>query len=136
VKLIAYIDESGTDGRSAVLIVGGLVALHDEWKRFCKNWQRVLNKHSAKYFHFREWADASAVVRKKRSPNSSFKNNPYKLWDQDTLDRFLLELAEVAMSDCRLVVGGWVPQIQLRAEQASGEVEICVPKIEIDHRED
>lgn len=123
-KLVAYVDESGTDGKSAVLIVGGLVALRDEWKKFCENWQRVLHKYSAKYFHFREWADASAVVRKTREPNSSFKDNPYKLWDQGTLDGFLTELAKVAVSDCRLVVGGYVPQIQLRAEQASGETTI------------
>jgi hypothetical protein len=121
VKLVAYVDESGTDGNSAVLIVGGLVALREEWTRFCKSWQKVLNDYSAKYFHFREWADASAVIRKKRTPSSEFEKNPYKSWDQNTLDRFLFELAEVAVADGRLVVGGYVPQIQLRAEQASGE---------------
>jgi len=120
VNLVAYVDESGTGGNSEVLIVGGVVALDNEWKSFCKNWQRVLNKYSANYFHFREWADASAVVRKKRNPNSGFKSNPYKSWDQDTLDRFLFELSEVVVSDNKLVVGGYVPQNQLRSEQASG----------------
>lgn len=119
-KLVAYVDESGTNDNSAVLIVGGLVALHEEWARFCENWQRVLNKYSAKYFHFREWADASAVIRKRRNPSSEFEKNPYKHWEQDTLDKFLFELAEVTASDSKLVVGGYVPQIQLREEQANG----------------
>jgi len=110
VKLVAYVDESGTDGNSAVLIVGALVASPEEWARFHKSWQKVLNDYSAKYFHFREWADASAVIRKRRPPSSDFENNPYKSWDQNTLDRFLFELAEVAVADGRLVVGGYVPQ--------------------------
>jgi len=69
VKLVAYVDESGTHSGpgSEVLIIGGWVALRDEWAQFCKDWQRVLNKHSAKYFHFKEWSEASAVVRKKGS---------------------------------------------------------------------
>jgi hypothetical protein len=120
VKLVAYVDESGTNDNSAVIIVGGLVALQEEWAKFRIKWQQVLNKYSAKYFHFREWADASAVIRKKRNPSSEFEKNPYKFWDQETLDRFLFELAEVAVADGKLVVGGYVPQIQLREEQANG----------------
>lgn len=119
-KLIAYADESGTGGESEVLIVAGWVALSDEWVKFCKDWQRVLNKYSAKYFHFREWAEASAVVRNKRNPNSKFSRNPYKDWDQGTLDRFLFELAEVAASDRKLVIGGYVPHNMLRENQANG----------------
>jgi hypothetical protein len=133
VKLVAYVDESGTDGSSEVLIVAGFLALREEWARFCKDWQRVLNKYSVKYFHFREWADASAVARKKRRPNSNFGKNPYKSLSQDKLDSFLLELAEVAASDGRLVVGGYVPHNKLRSDQTSGVVttkagaeELCV----------
>jgi len=129
VKLVAYVDESGTNDNSAVLIVGGLVALQEEWAKFRINWQQVLNKYSAKYFHFREWADASAVVRKRRNPSSEFEKNPYRCWDQDTLDKFLFELVEVAVCDGKLVVGGYVPQIQLREEQASGLTKItAAPK--------
>jgi len=134
VKLVAYVDESGTHGKdSKVLIVGGWVALRDEWTQFCKDWQRVLNKYSAKYFHFREWSNASQVVRKKREPSSDFANNPYKLWDQQILDNFLFELAEVAASGNKLIIGGYVPQQLLRTDQAAGVVatkasaeELCV----------
>lgn len=133
VNLVAYTDESGTDGRSEVLIVGGLVGLREDWVGFCKKWQKVLNDHSAKYFHFREWSAASAVARKTRVPSSDFENNHYRTWGQSELDDFLLKLAEVAMSNGRFVVGGYVPQIQLRADQANGKTkttasaeELCV----------
>jgi hypothetical protein len=86
-----------------------------------------------KYFHFREWADASAVFRKKRKPNSKFGKNPYKDWDQDKLDKFLFDLAKVVASDNKLIVGGYVPQNMLLQDQANGTVktqasaeELCV----------
>jgi hypothetical protein len=121
VKLAAYADESGTGGNSAVIIVGGVVALCDEWAEFCKDWQRVLNKHSSKYFHFREWADASSVIRGTRPPNSSFEYNPYKAWSQSQLDDFLIDLAQAAVSKNKLMVGAYVPPTQLRSLQASGD---------------
>ncbi len=132
-KLVAYVDESGTDGNSEVLIVGGFVASGEEWAKFRNDWQRVLNSYSARYFHFREWAEASAVARNKRKPSSKFGTNPYKTWNQETLDGFLFALAEVAAADAKLVVGGYVPPNMLRADQASGIVnaeesaeELCV----------
>lgn len=133
-KLVAYVDESGTDGNSAVFIVGGIVAMREEWANFCKSWQYVLNKHSAPYFHFREWADASAVIRGRRPPNSGFLKNPYKTWSQVKLDEFLIELAQVAVSDGRLVVGGYVPPnqfIRLRDAQPKGETQTTMSPEEI-----
>jgi hypothetical protein len=72
-------------------------------------------------------------VRGKRLPNSKFKNNPYKTWDQITLDKFLIDLANVAASEGKLIVGGYVPCNKLRADQASGLVtanataeELCI----------
>jgi len=120
VKLVAYDDESGTGGNSVVIVVGGVIALRDEWVGFCGDWQRVLNKHSAQYFHFREWADASSVIRGTRPANSSFKKNPYKTWSQSKLDEFLIDLAQVVVSENKLVVGGYVPPMQLRDLQANG----------------
>jgi hypothetical protein len=134
VKLVAYADESGTGGNSAVIIIGGLVALRDEWVGFCRDWQRVLNKHSAKYFHFREWAGASSVIRGTRPPNSSFDKNPYKTWSQSKLDEFLIDLAQVAVSDGRLVVGGYVPPnqfIRLRDAQPKEETQTTMSPEEI-----
>ena len=116
-----------------MLIVAGLVGLRSDWIIFCRMWQYVLNKHSAKYFHFREWAQASAVVRRKRDPDSKFGENPYKDWNQEKLDAFLFELAEVAVSDGRLIVGGYVPTRKLQSDQAAGTAssnasagELCV----------
>jgi hypothetical protein len=57
VKVVAYIDESGTHdetGRqkgSTVAVVAGLVDHRDCWDKFCKDWQSVLNKYSAPFFH-------------------------------------------------------------------------------------
>ena len=124
VKLIAYADESHSGNKdSEVLIVAGWIALRDEWSKFCVEWQRVLNQYAAPYFHFREWSDASTVVRGKRRGSSEFlKKNPYKCWDQSKLDGFLLELAQIAASGNRLIVGGYVPAKKLEEDKASGIV--------------
>ena len=110
-KLIAYADEShGGKKDSEVLIVAGLVGLRDEWNKFCVGWREVLYRYTAPYFHFREWADASAVVRGKRRASTEFtQKNPYRFWSQTKLDTFLLELAEVAVSDNKVIIGGYVP---------------------------
>lgn len=125
VKLVAYADESHSGKRdSEVLIIAGWIALRDEWSQFCVEWRKVLNEYAAPYFHFREWADASAVVRGKRRASSEFtKKNPYRNWDQSKLDGFLLELAEVAASGNRLIIGGYVPEKKLEEDKASGFVE-------------
>ena len=38
----AYIDESGTDGRSPVICVGGYAGEHDEWTAFERAWEPTL----------------------------------------------------------------------------------------------
>jgi len=124
VKLIAYADESHSGKKdSEVLIIAGWVALREEWDKFCLEWQKALNRHAAPYFHFREWADASAVVRGRRRASSEFsQKNPYRAWSQTQLDTFLFELAEVAASDNKLIIGGYVPTKKLGEDKARGLV--------------
>lgn len=120
-KLVAYADESHSGRDSEVLIIAGWIALQDEWSQFCVAWQKGLDKYAAPYFHFREWADASAVVRGKRRASSEFlKKNPYRDWDQPKLDAFLFELAEVAASGQALMIGGYVPAKLLVEDKADG----------------
>ena len=121
VKLVAYADESHSGRDSEVLIIGGWIASCDEWSQFCVAWQKVLDHYAAPYFHFREWADASAVVRGKRGASSEFlKKNPYRNWDQPKLDAFLFELAEAAASGQAWAVGGYVPAKKLAEDKANG----------------
>lgn len=121
VKLVAYADESHSGRNSEILIIAGWIALHVEWTQFSVAWQKVLDRHTAPYFHFREWADASAVLRGKRRASSEFlKKNPYQGWGQPKLDSFLTELAEVAASSPALMIGGYVPAKKLVEDKASG----------------
>jgi hypothetical protein len=124
VTLTAYADESGTHigPGSDLLTVAGWVAPVDEWEKFCTQWKAVLLDFKVKYFHFREWSNASRVARGK-PPTSDFKKNPYKDWDQSKLDDFLFRLAAVAASGNKLIVGGYVPGTLLREEQKNGTVE-------------
>ena len=122
VKLVAYADEShsGKDD-SEVLIIAGWIALRDEWSEFCDQWGKVLKKYDADYFHFREWSDASSVARGKRHASAEFKKkNPYKHLDQIRLDAFLIELAKIAASGNKLIVGGYVPQNQFIKDKGTG----------------
>lgn len=121
VKLVAYADESHSGRDSEVLIIAGWIALLDEWSHFSVAWQKVLGRYAAPYFHFREWADASAVVRGKRRGSSEFqKKNPYREWDQSKLDAFLSDLVDVAASGEALMIGGYVPATKLAEEKAAG----------------
>lgn len=112
-KIIVYADESGTHDQtgtqpgSEVAVIAGYVAKVDSWIKFCKDWGAVLKKHNAPYFHFREFAEASSVVRGKREASSQFKNNPYFGWEIDRLDNFLFDLAEVAAAGSKVPVGGY-----------------------------
>ena len=49
--LTAYLDESGTDGRSAIVAVGGYVSTDDLWNKFRDEWQEFLNIEKIKIFH-------------------------------------------------------------------------------------
>ena len=114
-KLTAYIDESGRHDKtgrqrgSGQIIMAGWLDWSDKWLVFSSNWQSVLDKYQAPFFHFTEWADASAVIRKKRESSSSFNTNPYKDWSVEKLDNFLYELADLAGSGNKLIVGVWLP---------------------------
>jgi hypothetical protein len=124
VMLVAYADESGTEDRTGkiakVAVVGGYVALSEEWTRFCGEWQTILSKYQAPYFHFREWAVASAIVRRKRTEFSAFQKNPYRGWDLKTLDSFVLELALVAGRGKRRF-GGYINTEKFNDAKAKGE---------------
>jgi len=111
VMLAAYADESGTEDRTGrrakIAVAGGYVASSDEWAVFNDQWKRILEKYNAKFFHFREWAIASAIVRKKRPVFSEFYKNPYCGWPLNKLDPFILELAEVASTRKEGTFGGY-----------------------------
>jgi len=62
VKLAAYLDDGGSHDRtskevgSKQIVLTGWVDRRDDWAKFCGQWQSVLDKYSAPYFHFVEWA--------------------------------------------------------------------------------
>jgi hypothetical protein len=105
VMLAAYADESETTGFGAF---GGYVASVDEWEKFGVQWQQILDNHKVDYFHFSEWAMASAVIRGKRPPHSKFKENQYCRWPLSDLDSFLLKLGKVAGMLKKGTFGGYI----------------------------
>ena len=108
-NIVAYVDESGThDKTSGSVVVAGLVAWLDEWTAFNAEWQAVLTKYQASYFHFKEFSQASRLERGDIKPFKDFEKNPYKGWPRATLDAFLWELGEVAGSGNKVIVGAYV----------------------------
>src|ERR1017187_4802529 len=95
VNLVAYVDESGRHDRtgkqkgSGQIVVCGWVDWRSNWLAFCREWQSILRKYDATYFHFVEWAEASRVARNVKNPSSSFSKNPYRGWSLEKLDAFL-----------------------------------------------
>jgi hypothetical protein len=113
VSIVVYADDSGTHDRtgkqpgSRVAIAAGFAAPIDEWVKFRKDWQAVLTKYDAPYFHFKEWAVASAIVRKKRPTFREFlKTNPYAGWKLKKLDDFLYALAAIAGDGNKIPIVG------------------------------
>ncbi len=113
-KVIVYADESGTHDKagrlpgSEVAVIAGYAGKVDGWIKFCKDWQAILKKYSAPYFHFREFADASAVARDIRPATSQHKKNPYYGWTHESLDNFFRDLAKIAAGGSKEKVGGYV----------------------------
>lgn len=110
-ELVAYADESGIHDQTGVapgsreMTVGGIVAPREDWSRFCAEWQKALNKYGAPYFHFWEWTIASEVARKVRKPTGSFQKNPYRHLTPEQLNSFVIEMAKIAGSGNKLIVG-------------------------------
>lgn len=49
--LIAYFDESGTDGRSPIVAVAGYLSTKQNWNEFKVEWQKFLLKNDIEVFH-------------------------------------------------------------------------------------
>lgn len=139
VHIAVYADESGTHDETGVqkgareATVSGLVACVEDWKPFCKEWQKLLKEYDAPYFHFSEWSEASAIARNKRPPSSGFKNNPYREWDSNRLNEFVIKLATIVGSGNKLIVGGLVRTKEFHQAKIKGDVplganpyELCI----------
>lgn len=98
-------------------VVAGLVDYRDSWAEFCKDWQTVLNKYSAPYFHFCELSTASLIVRGKIKANRDFLKNPYSKWPLKKIDSFLYELAAIVGSGNKVIVGGWIETANIHQHQ-------------------
>jgi hypothetical protein len=112
--VVVYGDESGTHDRlgyekgSDRPIIAGFAAPISEWTSFCIEWQAVLNSYRAPYFHFREWAAASAAIRFKKTETAELRKNPFFKWDLTRLDDFLLALAKVAGKGNKIIIAGGI----------------------------
>lgn len=71
-KIIAYIDESGTHGSSKLIILGGYVARLGQWATFDQKFRRVLKRSGLTYYHskemrahqneFKSWSTAKTIA--------------------------------------------------------------------------
>lgn len=127
-RLLAYADDSGTHSKTGELpgareaVIAGIVAPEDEWAFFNSEWRAALKKYDAQYFHFCDWSEASAVVRKRRKRSSRFSKNPYHDWSQTKLDDFIAELSVIAGSGDKVIVGMGVSTNIFHVAQQTGVV--------------
>jgi hypothetical protein len=91
---VAYLDESGThdpQGKkkgAEVPVIAGYMATVDEWSDFCPHWKAILDKYNAPFFHYFELLD-----RDERMTNP---DSPYYGWDDEKVEAFEYEMAEIA----------------------------------------
>lgn len=134
VNLVAYVDESGRHDRtgkrqgSGQIVVAGWLDWRDNWAVFCREWKTVLDNYGAPYFHFWDWADASAVVRNIHPPTSAFAKNPYRGWSLSKLDCFLYSLADIAGSGKRIILGGFISTRDFNEAKKHPDYSPFVPK--------
>lgn len=127
VFVTVYADESGTHDitgnqtGAGEAVVSGIALQTRDWAAFCRQWQSVLNRYKAPYFHFEEWVRASAVARGKRKQSTS-KPNVYQHLDSKCLDEFLLELAKLAGQKEILHFAGFVHTKRYVQAQACGNI--------------
>ena len=125
-KLVCYADDSGTHDPTGELkgaeqgIVGGVIAPASEWPQFVRDWQKVLDKHKAQYFHFAEWRYASAIARKKRRPTRDDLKSTFNGWSEESLRTLLIELAR--LSGAKLSVGGFVLTKEYHLAKSTGDL--------------
>jgi hypothetical protein len=112
--VIIYADESGTHDPSGKKsgskhpTIAGFAAPPSEWSTFCVRWQAVLRSYNAPYFHFREWAAASAAIRFNKAETPELTNNPYFGWNLKKLDKFLYTLADIAGRGNKVPIAGTI----------------------------
>ena len=112
--VIIYADESGTHdplgkGKgSKHPTIAGFAAPPSEWSTFCVHWQAVLRSYNAPFFHFREWAAASAAIRLNKPQTPELRGNPYYGWKLKKLDKFLFTLAEIAGRGNKVPIAGTI----------------------------
>ena len=125
-KLLCYADDSGTHDPTGEQkgakqgLIGGIIAPSAEWPQFNRDWQDVLIKYNAPYFHFCEWRAASAVARGKRRPTNDYSKNPFSGWPETTLNALLLELARIV--GAKLTVGGFVLTKEFHLAKTNGDL--------------
>lgn len=89
-------DETGALTGASVALLAGWIARDDVWERFNKGWQAVLSKYKVSYFHFWDFAEASAIKRnpEKKVP-SGYAKNPYRDMELADLDNFFDDCARM-----------------------------------------
>lgn len=120
-SIIVYADESGI-AKDDVVVIAGYAAQSDDWQSFSKRWNAILKQYGTDSFHFREWASASAIVRNRRKPESSYEKNKYKGWDLTKLDAFLNELSKLASDQDKIHFCGIVDSRKFNQGQNKLEI--------------
>jgi hypothetical protein len=81
-----YLDESGTDGRSAAVAMGGYIAKLADWTEFQIEWQAMLDKDDVRAFHMTDLMAFQGEYKKEGG------------WDADRREAFLQTARDIIHS--------------------------------------
>ena len=100
----AYFDESGIDHASEFCILAGYVGGVGQWRRFERNWKKILARYKVNEFHAKRFFQRD---------NRGKRLDEYVSWTDEKADAFIRELIHCIISvkvyplSCSLVKADW-----------------------------
>src|SRR5437868_5022689 len=82
VMLTAYFDESGTDGRSPIVAVGGHLSTVERWEAFQLEWKGFLQNNGVQTFHATDLIHGYGEFTKDRGWNKKRAESALRIADK------------------------------------------------------
>jgi len=109
--IICYMDESGTHEASKAVAVGGYLARWEQWKKFRRRWNRLLQKYEVADFHMK---------------NIAHFRREFEGWKEDRRNSFLEGAAAIIRKHTILALGLGFVTADYEANERADKYFVCL----------
>lgn len=104
IKLTAYFDESGTDGRSPIVAVGGYISTNELWNEFQNEWNQFLSNNDIEVFHSTDLQSGYRAFTKEKGWSKKRAESAMRIADK-LISKYVLYgvIAYTTVVDCEKV---------------------------------